>query len=130
MYAAVVDAMDQAIAQVLQTLDEEGIADDTIVLFHSDNGGAAYSVGGADNVPLRGGKGETYEGGIRSPLIVSWPDGRLPADTILPQYHHAIDVVPSLLNMIEIKMHISEAVHKFSGFQTAYLSHHHGQQSI
>ena len=63
MYAAVVDAMDQAIGRVLDTLDEEGIADDTIVLFFSDNGGAAYATGGADNVPLRGGKGETWEGG-------------------------------------------------------------------
>ncbi len=61
MYAAVVDAMDQAIGQVLNTLDEEGLAEDTIVLFFSDNGGAAYATGGADNVPLRGGKGETWE---------------------------------------------------------------------
>ena len=51
MYAAVVDAMDQAIGQVLQTLEEEGIADNTIVLFFSDNGGAAYSYGGANNAP-------------------------------------------------------------------------------
>ena len=49
MYAAVVDAMDQAIGQVLDTLDSEGLTDNTIVLFFSDNGGAAYSVGGADN---------------------------------------------------------------------------------
>jgi hypothetical protein len=57
MYAAVVDGMDQAIGRVLDTLDEQGLADDTIVLFFSDNGGAAYATGGADNVPLRGGKG-------------------------------------------------------------------------
>ena len=56
MYAAVVDGMDQAIGQVLDTLDEEGLSDNTIVLFFSDNGGAAYSYGGADNAPLRGGK--------------------------------------------------------------------------
>jgi arylsulfatase A-like enzyme len=62
MYAAVVDALDQAVGRVLQALDDEGIADDTIVLFMSDNGGAAYATGGADNVPLRGGKGETFEG--------------------------------------------------------------------
>lgn len=53
MYAAVVDAMDQAIGQVLATLDREGSADNTIVLFFSDNGGAAYSVGGASYpIPL------------------------------------------------------------------------------
>ena len=64
MYAAVVDAMDQSIGKVLDTLDDEKITDNTIVLFMSDNGGAAYSVGGADNAPLRGGKGEVFEGGI------------------------------------------------------------------
>ena len=62
IYAAVVDALDQAIGQVLDTLENEGIEEETIVLFSSDNGGAAYAGGGADNFPLRGGKGDTYEG--------------------------------------------------------------------
>jgi len=82
MYAAVVDAMDQAVGRVLATLDEQGIADDTIVLFFSDNGGAAYAIGGADNVPLRGGKGETFEGGIRVVASMRWP-GKIPADSRL-----------------------------------------------
>ena len=56
VYAAVVDAMDQAIDQVLDTLDAQGISDNTIVLFFSDNGGATYASGGADNSPLRGEK--------------------------------------------------------------------------
>ena len=64
MFAAVVDALDQAIGQVLKTLEDEGIEEETLILFSSDNGGAAYAGGGADNFPLRGGKGDTYEGGI------------------------------------------------------------------
>jgi arylsulfatase B len=95
MYAAVVDAMDQAIGQVLDTLDKEGIAENTIVLFFSDNGGAAYSVGGADNAPLRGGKGETFEGGIRVVSIVRWPD-RIPAGEKMTQIMTAMDVFPTL----------------------------------
>ena len=102
MYAAVVDAMDQAIGQVLDTLDKEGIADNTIVLFFSDNGGAAYSVGGADNTPLRGGKGETFEGGIRVVSIMRWP-GHIPAGEQFTQIMTAMDVFPTLAGATGIK---------------------------
>jgi arylsulfatase A-like enzyme len=95
MYAAVVDAMDQAIGQVLDTLDDEGIADNTIVLFFSDNGGAAYSVGGADNAPLRGGKGETFEGGIRVVSVMRWPD-RIPSGEKMTEIMTAMDAFPTL----------------------------------
>ncbi len=95
MYAAVVDAMDQAIGRVLTTLDEEAIAQDTIVLFFSDNGGAAYATGGADNVPLRGGKGEAFEGGIRVVATIRYPKG-IPAGTTVESMMSAMDVFPSL----------------------------------
>ena len=102
MYAAVVDAMDQAIGQVLDTLDEEGIAENTIVLFFSDNGGAAYSVGGADNAPLRGGKGETFEGGIRVVSIMRWP-GHIPAGEQFTAIMTAMDVFPTLASATGVK---------------------------
>jgi arylsulfatase A-like enzyme len=95
VYAAVVDAMDQAIGQVLRTLDEERIADDTIVLFFSDNGGAAYATGGADNVPLRGGKGETFEGGIRVVSVMRWP-AKIEAGSKMTSIMSAMDVFPTL----------------------------------
>ena len=95
MYAAVVDAMDQAIGQVLQTLEDEGIADNTIVLFFSDNGGAAYSYGGANNAPLRGGKGETFEGGIRVVSLLRWPK-RLESGQQFDQIMSVMDVFPTL----------------------------------
>ena len=95
VYAAVVDAMDQAIGQVLDTLDAEGIADDTIVLFFSDNGGAAYATGGADNVPLRGGKGDTFEGGIRVVSVMRWPNG-IEAGTKMDSIMSAMDVFPTI----------------------------------
>jgi arylsulfatase A-like enzyme len=95
MYAAVVDAMDQAVGRVLDTLDAEGIADDTIVLFFSDNGGAAYALGGADNVPLRGGKGEAFEGGVRVVSVMRWP-GRIPAGSKVESIMSVMDVFPTL----------------------------------
>lgn len=102
MYAAVVDAMDQAIGQVLDILDEQGIADNTIVLFFSDNGGAAYATGGADNVPLRGGKGETWEGGIRVVSLLRWPD-RLDGGVKMPQIMSAMDVFPTLAEAADVE---------------------------
>ena len=102
MYAAVVDGMDQAIGQVLDTLDSEGIDDNTIVLFFSDNGGAAYSVGGADNVPLRGGKGETFEGGIRVVSVMRWPESIKPAQK-LTDIMTVMDVFPTLADAAGIE---------------------------
>lgn len=95
MYAAVVDAMDQAIGRVLDAIDEQGIADDTIVLFFSDNGGAAYATGGADNAPLRGGKGDTFEGGIRVVSLLRWP-GHLEAGSHYDEILSVMDVFPTL----------------------------------
>jgi len=102
LYAAVVDAMDQAIGRVLATLDDEGIADNTIVLFFSDNGGAAYSVGGADNAPLRGGKGETFEGGIRVVSLLRWP-GKVPPGSAMDQIMTVMDVFPTLADAAGIE---------------------------
>ena len=95
VYAAVVDAMDQAIGQVLDTLDEEKLAEDTIVLFFSDNGGAAYATGGADNVPLRGGKGDTFEGGIRVVSVMRWPNA-IEAGSKMDDIMSAMDVFPTI----------------------------------
>ena len=95
VYAAVVDAMDQSIGMVLDALDQEGIADDTIVLFFSDNGGAAYATGGADNVPLRGGKGDTFEGGIRVVSVMRWP-AEIEAGSKMDSIMSAMDVFPTI----------------------------------
>ena len=98
-YAAMVDSMDQAIGRILDTLDEQGIADNTIVLFFSDNGG--FVPFGADNTPLRGGKTETFEGGIRVPAVIRWPEV-LPANSVNDAVISVLDLLPTLTSAANV----------------------------
>jgi arylsulfatase A-like enzyme len=93
VYAAMVDSMDQAIGRILSTLDEQGIADDTIVLFFSDNGG--FEGFGASNAPLRGEKMTVFEGGLRVPAAIRWP-ARIEAGSESHQLISVMDVFPTL----------------------------------
>lgn len=93
-YAAMVDSLDQAIGNILESLDSQGITDNTIVLFFSDNGGY-YNFGGV-NEPLRGGKLETYEGGVRVNAVLRWPDV-LPSNSVNENVVSVLDVYPSLM---------------------------------
>lgn len=86
-----ITAMDAAIGKLLDLLDEYKIADNTIVIFFSDNGGG----GAADNAPLRGRKGRMFEGGIRVPCIVQWPD-KIPAGTTTSEFITSLEIFPTL----------------------------------
>ncbi len=90
-YRAAVTCMDDAIGKMLTILDEKGIADNTIVIFFSDNGGS----GGADNSPLYGHKAQTWEGGIRVPCLVRWTHGGVPAGAVNDAFLTSMELVPS-----------------------------------
>jgi arylsulfatase A-like enzyme len=92
--AAMVHSMDVAIGKILAALDAQGIADDTIVLFFSDNGGHISL--GASNMPLRGEKSTVFEGGIRVPAAIRWPAG-LEGGRKLGQTLSVLDVFPTLV---------------------------------
>ncbi len=101
-YAAMIHRLDAAIGRILRALEESGLAEQTIVIFTSDNG-ATFEAGnqGASyfhdsNFPFRGQKRSLEEGGIRVPALVRWP-GRVPAGRRFEQPVHMIDVFPTLL---------------------------------
>lgn len=85
VYAAMIENMDLNVGRILHKLDELEIADNTIVIFTSDNGGLATIEGphtpATNNAPFREGKGYLYEGGLRVPLLVRWPGVVKPAST-------------------------------------------------
>lgn len=99
VYAAMVEAMDQAVGKVLKALDEHGLREDTIVVFFSDNGGLSTSEGSpTSNLPYRAGKGWAYEGGVREPLLVSWP-GKVKAGADCKVPVISTDFYPTLLEL-------------------------------
>lgn len=99
IYAAMVDEMDQSIGQILSTLDAEGLTENTIVIFVSDNGGS--NAFGGENQPLRGQKGQAFEGGIRVPAVIRWP-AKLKSNTQLDQTVSVMDIYPTLLEAAAI----------------------------
>lgn len=106
-YASLVEGMDKSLGDLLDWIDRSGEADNTIVIFMSDNGGLAASSGWRDgelhtqNAPLRSGKGSLLEGGIREPMIVRWP-GHTPPGSECGKYLIIEDFYPSIIGMAGI----------------------------
>lgn len=97
-YAAMIESMDQTIGQIRKTLKELNIADRTIIMFTSDNGGRIPT---SSNVPLRAGKGSCYEGGVRVPLIIYWPGVTKPG-TEIDTPTISMDILPTILEMVGV----------------------------
>lgn len=102
VYAALIETLDDSVGVLLAKLDELGLAEDTIVIFTSDNGGLHVPEGGharvTHNTPFRAGKGYTYEGGQRVPLIVRWP-GHVPCGSVADTPVNNVDWIPTLLEL-------------------------------
>lgn len=121
-YAAMVHSMDEAIGRLLDEIDRLGIADNTIIVFTSDNGGNMYNgiidtlpngeeylAPPTSNRPLRGGKGTLFEGGIRVPTIVSYPGTTTPG-VISDALVQSTDFYPTLLSLAHIPLPKKHAV--------------------
>ena len=98
------ESMDNAVGHVLDSLERNGLTKETIVIFMSDNGGLSTSEGSpTSNVPLRGGKGWLYEGGIREPYMISAP-GLTKRGTVCHYPVTSMDFYPTLLDLANIPL--------------------------
>ncbi|GAB5561475.1 MAG: sulfatase-like hydrolase/transferase [Synoicihabitans sp.] len=100
-YVAMVEQLDQAVGMILDTLETAGLAENTLVIFKSDNGGTRLS----RNDPFSGGKGTTWEGGIRVPCIVRWP-GHIRPGTTSHQTAISMDLSYSIRRIIGATDHV------------------------
>ncbi|MCE6987556.1 sulfatase [Dyadobacter sp. CY323] len=98
-YAAMIESADQGVGRVLDQLEKLNIAENTLVVFFSDNGGMGANT---TQYPLRGSKGMLYEGGVRVPLIVKWP-GKTKAGSVTDTPVIGIDFYPTLLEAANIQ---------------------------
>jgi arylsulfatase A len=111
-YGAQVEATDRAIGKVLDEIDRLGVAENTLVIFTSDNGGWD---GATDNRPLRSGKGDLYEGGLRVPLIVRWPGVVAPGKPVTPGTTNdtpviSTDLSATILDAADVKLGRNETL--------------------
>jgi len=115
LYAAMVKSLDDGVGRIVQAIDDAGIADNTIIVFYSDNGGFAYppkkttpdgyaDIPATSNLPLRSGKASLYEGGTREPFIFAWP-GKAKAGATSDILFQTVDFYPTLLSFVGLKPH-------------------------
>jgi len=93
LFHQAISEIDWSVGEILDTLDEQGIDQDTMVIFFSDNGPAIGKAG-----PLKGRKGSTFEGGMREPTVIRWP-GQIPAGKENAQLMTAMDLLPTFAQL-------------------------------
>ncbi len=112
-YAVGVSALDDAVGEVLGALEKKNMLNNTLIIFHSDNGGAVptkFATGdndvkkaGADNGVYRDGKGSLYEGGVRVVALAAWPE-KIKAKSVVTRLLHVTDLYTTLLNVAGAKL--------------------------
>jgi arylsulfatase A-like enzyme len=129
VYGGMVEAMDLAVGKVLDGLKRLKLAENTVVFFMSDNGGLSTSEGHpTSNLPLRGGKGWMYEGGIREPMMVRWPGVTEPG-SVSDAPVISTDFFPTILELAGIKPQLPARIDGVS-FTTALRGKAHDRGAL
>jgi arylsulfatase A-like enzyme len=104
-YIRTIEEIDYSIGQVLKTLRETGVDDNTVVIFTSDNGPWHLKLRhhGGSALPLRGAKFSTWEGGMRVPTIMRWP-GKIPAGSVCSEVAAACDILPTFAKLAKAEL--------------------------
>jgi len=100
VYAAMIERVDRAVKQITGVLDSLGLTENTMVIFTSDNGGYG---GATNNYPLRAAKGTPYEGGIRVPFIIRWPEV-IKEHKVIHEPITTMDIVPTLAELLDFPL--------------------------
>lgn len=100
-YAAMVEGLDRSVGAVVAKLEQLGVAERTIVIFFSDNGGLSKNGAITSNLPLRGEKSTAWEGGVRVPLIVKSPEQ--PEGLVVDEPVTSVDLFPTILDIAEVE---------------------------
>ena len=109
-YGNTIEEIDWSVGMILKTLKEEGIADNTLVIFTSDNGPwLKYKTRGGSAGPLRDGKGTTWEGGMREPCIFWWP-GTIEANNISTSLVTSMDIFPTIASIVDYDLSSQKAI--------------------
>ncbi len=111
LYGDVIMEIDWSVGQILAALRKHGLDEHTLVIFTSDNGPwLSYGEHGGSALPLREGKGTTWDGGVREPTVMRWP-GRIPAGKVCREPAMTIDILPTIAKLIGAKL----PAHKIDG---------------
>lgn len=112
IYRAMVTRMDKGIGRIVEAVESSGQAENTLVLFMSDNGGVPNLPGGSTNEPFRGSKFTEWDGGVRVPAILYWPAGFAQGGRKLEQVTGFVDILPTLADIAGID---SPPTHPYDG---------------
>jgi len=99
LYGDMIQELDWSMGEITKALKKNGLDENTIIIFTSDNGPANWKEKGGTAGPLRGGKATTWEGGMRVPGIISWP-GKIPAGVVCHQPVSTMDLLPTLVPLV------------------------------